>query len=149
MESLVNGRSIAFDDRPQLVEVFHLELDRHAILIADGAPAESYRDDGNGVRFHTPRPDGACAPPPCAPILTCGPVVDRLWRRIADRAGIAAVATTREPDLHLLADGRRVDARLAAAACTGSGCGARRAACALSRAAACPARWASTPIAAD
>ncbi len=114
VESLVNGRSIAFDDRPQLVEVFHLELDRHAILIADGAPAESYRDDGNGARFHTPRPDGACAPPPCAPIPTCGPVVDRLWRRIADRAGIAAVATTREPDLHLLADGRRVDARLVA-----------------------------------
>ena len=114
VESLVNGRSIAFEHRPQLVELFHLELDRHEVLIADGTPAESYRDDGNGVRFRNRRSNGNSGLPPCAPILASGSMVDRIWRRIADRAGITPGATTSETDLHLLADGRRVDARMVA-----------------------------------
>jgi Hint domain len=29
------------------VSIYHLELDTHDVLLANGAPAESYRDDGN------------------------------------------------------------------------------------------------------
>ena len=50
-EFLVNHRSIHWDDRAQEVTVFHLELDAHDVLVANGAAAESYRDDGNRWLF--------------------------------------------------------------------------------------------------
>ena len=51
------------------------------MLIADGAPAESYRGDGNRRLFQNVNShwDHAPAPPPCAPIVTNGPVVAALW----------------------------------------------------------------------
>lgn len=112
VEALVNGRSILWDQRAQVVEFFHIELAEHDVLIADGAPAESYREDGSGLSFLTLHPDEA--PPravPCAEIHTSGPAVERLWHRLDERAGKRPVlATTNDPDLHLLADGMRVDA---------------------------------------
>jgi Hint domain len=54
VEFLVNHRSILWDDRAQEVTVFHLELDAHDVLVANGAAAESYRDDGNRLMFQTP-----------------------------------------------------------------------------------------------
>jgi hypothetical protein len=49
--------------------------------------------------------------PPCAPVLTGGPVVDGVWRRLAGRAGTRpGLPLTDDPDLHLLVDGRRRDA---------------------------------------
>ena len=51
VEFLVNHRSILWDDRAQEVAVYHVELDTHDVLIANGAPAESYRDDGNRWLF--------------------------------------------------------------------------------------------------
>lgn len=47
IEFLVNHRSILWDDRAQEVRVYHVELESHDVLLANGAPAESYRDDGN------------------------------------------------------------------------------------------------------
>jgi hypothetical protein len=47
VEFLVNHRSIFWDDRAQEVIVYHIELETHDALIANGAAAESYRDDGN------------------------------------------------------------------------------------------------------
>ena len=51
VEELVNHRSIEWDDRAQEVKLFHIELETHDVLIANGAPAESYRDDGNRWLF--------------------------------------------------------------------------------------------------
>ena len=51
VEFLVNHRSIRWDDRAQEAEIYHNELATHDVLIADGAPAESYRDDGNRWLF--------------------------------------------------------------------------------------------------
>ncbi len=49
--------------------------------------------------------------PPCAPVLTGGPVVDAAWRRLLDRCGPRVpVPLTDEPDLHLVVDGQRLDA---------------------------------------
>lgn len=49
--------------------------------------------------------------PPCARVLTGGPVVDAVWRRLLDRAGPRPnVPRTEDPDLNLLFDGRRIDA---------------------------------------
>ncbi len=51
VEFLVNHKTIIWDDRAQEVEIYHVELASHDVLIANGAPAESYRDDGNRWLF--------------------------------------------------------------------------------------------------
>ena len=51
VEFLINHRSILWDSRPKAVVLYHIELESHDILLANGAPAESYRDDGNRWLF--------------------------------------------------------------------------------------------------
>jgi hypothetical protein len=111
VEFLVNHRTILWDDLAQEVEIYHVELDSHDVLIANGAPAESYRDDGNRWLFHNVNA-GWHLPPqdPYAPVLTGGPVVDTAWRRLLDRAGPRDLPPlTEDPDLHLIIDGIRLD----------------------------------------
>jgi hypothetical protein len=113
VEFLVNHRTIVWDDRAQEVEIYHVELESHDVLIANGVPAESFRDDGNRWLFQNAR-SGCDLPPqePYAPVLTGGPVVDAVWRRLLDRAGPRDLPTlTDDPDVHLLIDGVRVDAQ--------------------------------------
>ena len=112
VEELINQRSILWDERAQGVEVYHIELATHDVLMANGAPVESYRDDGNRWLFQNAN-QGRRPPPrsPCAPLLTNGPIVDELWRQLLERAGpCTGVHLTGDADLHLLVDGRRVDA---------------------------------------
>jgi hypothetical protein len=128
-EFLVNHRSIRWEDHAHTVSFYHIELAAHDVLIAEGAAAESYRDDGNRWLFANASTSwGEPAKPPCAPVLTGGPIVDANWRRLLRRAGPAPrPPLTNDPDLHLLADGVRIDAmnrpdgnwvfRLAAASC--------------------------------
>jgi hypothetical protein len=112
VEFLVNHRSVLWDDRAQEVKLYHIELETHDVLVANGAPAESYRDDGNRWLFQNANTGwDQPAKPPCAPVLTGGPVVDVAWRRLLDRAGPRRLPPmTDDPDLHLLLDGARVDA---------------------------------------
>jgi hypothetical protein len=107
VEFLVNHRTILWDDHAQVVSVYHIELDAHDVLLANGAPAESYRDDGNRWLFQNANSGWDQPPkPPCAPVLTGGPVVDAVWRRLLERAGPRpGLPTTTDPDLHLLVDG--------------------------------------------
>jgi hypothetical protein len=51
---LINGSSIVQQLRCRDVIYWHLELETHGILIADGALAESYFDDGNRHLFDQP-----------------------------------------------------------------------------------------------
>jgi hypothetical protein len=113
VEFLVNHRTILWDDHAQEVTIYHIELETHDVLLANGAPAESYRDDGNRWLFRNAN-SGWGLPPqePCAPVLTGGPVVDAIWQRLLDRAGNRRpLPLTDDPDLHLLVDGRRLDAQ--------------------------------------
>ncbi len=112
VEYLVNHRSILWDDRAQEVTLYHVELETHDVLIANGAPAESYRDDGNRWLFQNADTARGLAPrEPCAPVLTGGAVVDAAWRRLLDRSGPRpGQVLTGDPDLHLIAGGKRVDA---------------------------------------
>jgi hypothetical protein len=112
VEFLVNHRSILWDDHAQEVTLYHVELETHDVLVANGAPAESYRDDGNRWLFQNGNTGWDQPPkPPCADVLTGGPIVDAVWRRLLDRAGPCSYAPlTDDPDLHLLVDGRRLDA---------------------------------------
>ncbi len=111
VEFLVNHRSIEWDDLAQEVKLFHIELETHDVLIANGAPAESYRDDGNRWLFRNQNTGwDQPAKQPCAPVLTGGPVVDAVWRRLLERAGPRRPGPmTEDPDLHLMVDDRRLD----------------------------------------
>jgi autotransporter passenger strand-loop-strand repeat protein len=111
-EFLVNHRSIRWDDRAQEVSIYHIELDAHDVLVANGAPAESYRDDGNRWLFQNANTGWDLPPrPPCAPVLTGGAIVDAVWRRLLNRAGPRGnLPLTGDADLHLRVDGRRLDA---------------------------------------
>jgi hypothetical protein len=112
VESLVNHRSILFDDQAGEVRFYHIELETHDVLLANGTPMESYRDDGNRWLFRNVN-KGWTLPSraTCAPLLTTGAIVDAVWRRLLERAGPRpGVPLTHDPDLHLIVDGKRVDA---------------------------------------
>ena len=50
-EHLVNGATIAQAESVERVEYFHIELDTHDVVFAEGAPAESYVDCDNRLMF--------------------------------------------------------------------------------------------------
>ena len=56
VEFLINNRSILWDEQAREVTIYHVEMATHDVLIADGAPAESYRDDGNRRLFQNANP---------------------------------------------------------------------------------------------
>ncbi len=62
---LVNGASVA-DAPAQPTAYHHLELARHAVILAEGLPVESYLDTGNRAAFDDPFPVALnCAAPNC------------------------------------------------------------------------------------
>ena len=48
---LVNGSTI-IHDQVERVDYFHIELDSHDVLLAEGAPSESFMDDDSRSVFH-------------------------------------------------------------------------------------------------
>jgi hypothetical protein len=122
---LVNGATISQETGARAVRYFHVELDRHAILLAEGLPAESYLDTGNRGFFANADEPTVLHPDltgdandwrlagSCAPLLDEPEAMWRIWKKFADRAvGLGYVVetknTTSDPDLYLLADGVRV-----------------------------------------
>ena len=51
-ENLVNGTTVTKIVRVESLEYFHIELDSHDVLIAEGAESESYVEDNNRDMFH-------------------------------------------------------------------------------------------------
>jgi hypothetical protein len=49
---LVNGVSIVQAEQVEEVEYFHIELDSHDVIIAEGAPSETFLDDNSRAMFH-------------------------------------------------------------------------------------------------
>ncbi len=113
VEVLVNHHSIVWDDHAQEVAIYHIELATHDVLLANAAPAESYRDDGNRWLFSNANTGWGLAPlDACAPTLTGGPLVDATWRRLLERAvPRPCVPLTGDPDLHLSVDGLRLEGK--------------------------------------
>ena len=112
VELLVNHRSILWDDAARVVEYYHIELDGHDVVIAEGAPAESYHDAGNRALFQNARPgsEAGAATPTYAPVLNGGAVVKKIWAALFERAGGSGdCGITDDPDLHLVIDGQRWD----------------------------------------
>ena len=59
---LVNGTTIRQETGWAAVEYFHVELDAHAILLAEGLPAESYLNTGNRGFFANRASRWCCIP---------------------------------------------------------------------------------------
>ena len=90
---LINGVSVVQAAAVDEVSYFHIELERHAILFAEGTPAESFLDEDFHMQFHNaseypPRDPDAPPVTPYAPRLEDGFALQGLQRRIAARAGV-------------------------------------------------------------
>jgi len=90
---LVNGRSIVKCEGVEEIDYFHLEFDRHVVILAEDAPTESFVDDDSRMLFHNadeyrrlypdePRRDAEF----CAPRVEDGPALDTLHQALATRA---------------------------------------------------------------
>ena len=96
---LVNGGSIVQELAYLEIEYFHVELDRHAILFAEGLTAESYLDTGNRAFFANAGLAMVLHPEftvnaalkcwtsdACAPLTVSETEVEPAWRRLAERS---------------------------------------------------------------
>ena len=90
---LVNGTSIVQLQDLETIEYFHIELEEHDVIFAEGAATESYVDDDNRMMFSNAADyferypheiQGPCLF--CAPRLTEGFELEAIRRRLAARA---------------------------------------------------------------
>jgi hypothetical protein len=96
-EFLVNGVSVVKADRVESVTYWHVELDSHDVLMAEGAPSESFVDDCSRGMFINAHTFAALYPDQaepvdaiyCAPRLEDGYQLEAIRQAIAARAGIA------------------------------------------------------------
>ena len=98
--ALVNASSIVQVESFDAVAYFHLELPRHAVIFAEGAPAESFLDTGNRNMFANVLSwlelgcDEADSPrTPCLPIVTGGRALAAVRARLARRAAALAAGS--------------------------------------------------------
>jgi len=93
-KDLVNDMSIFQADMSDGdIDYIHIELEEHAVILADGAWSETFLDDGSRGMFHNSHEFGALHPEPvsrerryCAPRLDDGFALDAVRRRLARRA---------------------------------------------------------------
>jgi Hint domain len=94
VKCLLNGTTIRQVPARQ-VTYFHIELDDHEVIIAEGLATESYLDTGNRPAFANGGPSLALYPDlsaitwetaSCAPIVLTGPRLESARARLADRA---------------------------------------------------------------
>jgi O-antigen biosynthesis protein len=92
---LVNGVSIVQAESVEKVEYFHIELDSHDVIIAEGALSETFVDDDSRGMFHNAREYGALYPDAarvaaryCAKRCADGYEVEAARRHINARAGL-------------------------------------------------------------
>ena len=83
---LANGETIRCEPDGGAVTYYHVELDAHGVLLAEGAPAESYLDTGNRRQFANCAmrydPIDAARFDPCAEVLFAGPRLDAIRARL-------------------------------------------------------------------
>jgi hypothetical protein len=98
-KDLINGVSIVQAESAERVEYFHIELDTHDVIIAEGALSETFIDDDSRGMFHNAHDydtlyaeDGRAPAHYCAPRLDEGYDVEAVRQRIAQRAGLVRTA---------------------------------------------------------
>ncbi len=108
---LVNGASIV-QESPHQAEYWHIELDGHDLVLAEGVQAETYADTGNRDAFENgavvaldPVLDGD-VPEPCLPYAGASSAVRA---RLIARAEALGWTRSIDPALWLEVDGQRVE----------------------------------------
>jgi hypothetical protein len=111
---LINGATVA-QSATDTVEYWHVELARHAVILAEGLPAESYLDTGNRDSFvgATREPDAAAslriwATQACARLVRDGAELEAARSVLLEHAVALGHAVTGDPALHAICNGRRV-----------------------------------------
>ncbi|MDE2197509.1 MAG: Hint domain-containing protein [Rhodospirillales bacterium] len=120
---LVNGATIA-QEPIDAVTYWHVELERHDVLLAEGLPCESYLDTGNRhafdggaatwlhPRFGTPEDaEDVWLTQACAPLVRGGAALVRARAHLLGRARLLGHRLTEQPDLALQAGARRIAPR--------------------------------------
>jgi ELWxxDGT repeat protein len=112
-EHLVNGATITQADGVAELEYFHIELDTHDIVTADGAPAETYVDCDNRLMFSNGADYARLYPEDARPRWAfCAERLEWGDQRLTTiRAGFLARAAAQgdaldpDPNLHLVVNG--------------------------------------------
>jgi hypothetical protein len=109
VELLVNGQTILHAEAVEHVEYFHLEFEAHEVILAEGAPAESYVEYDNRQGFHNAHEFATLYPDDtrasfgyCLPLLEPG--MPELAAIRAQGAAALGHLTTADPGLHLIVD---------------------------------------------
>jgi hypothetical protein len=113
---LVNGATIAQIPAPE-VTYWHVELDAHDVLLAEGVPAESYLDTGNRDAFEDAAPGSVQELHPafaakswdersCLPLVVGGGALTRARQACLAAAAPLGWRRTREANLHVRVGGR-------------------------------------------
>jgi hypothetical protein len=93
-QHLVNGVSVLKVEGMEEIDYFHLEFDRHVVIFAEGAAAESFVDDDGRTLFHNADEYRLLYPDEplrrdaefCAPRIETGAALDVIHRTLATRA---------------------------------------------------------------
>ncbi len=86
------------EDDCESVDYFHVELDQHSVILAEGAPSESFLEDGNRGQFYNSGDRAAMysaagrSRERCAPWVASGGELEEIQRNLADVAGMIALA---------------------------------------------------------
>jgi len=110
---LVNGISVVQSGAVDQVEYFHIELDEHDVIYADGAPAETFVDCDNRLMFANGAGYADLYPGDerprwqfCAPRLEwAAPQLTQIRSWMFSRADALGPTDDLHPNLHLVADG--------------------------------------------
>ncbi len=110
-KDLVNGVSIIQAAQVDKVEYFHIELETHDVIVAEGAWSETYVDDDNREMFHNAHEYALLYPAAglrparyCAPRVADGYEVEAVRRRVGARAGLRGATEGRTQALRGFVD---------------------------------------------
>jgi len=101
-ECLVNGASIVRATRVDTaLDYYHIELETHDVLLAEGAPSESFVDDDSRGMFHNAHEYWAAHPQDIGrEAIYCAPRHEGGYELAAIRARLAAIAGIARPQDH-------------------------------------------------
>jgi hypothetical protein len=119
---LINGATIVQEPLDS-VTYWHVELDRHDVILAEGLSCESYLDTGNrgafanggpAVQMHADFAMRIWDNEACAKLVLSGPRLAAARRRLLKRSEALGFATADDPALHLTVDDKPIEPRVIA-----------------------------------
>jgi hypothetical protein len=117
---LINGRTIV-QEQVDEVTYWHVELEQHDVILAEGLPCESYLDTGNRSAFANGGDEVTLHPDfgrkvwetkACAQLVVNGARLAAVKRRLIAQADVLGHRVTNDPDIGVVVDGRPLKAKI-------------------------------------